>query len=95
MSVGAVVISCFAVTVVTHGGADEHDGRTEEVLATATERSTAFLAVALVALGGAAWLLLVTGLAMARTYPQSAQIRHCSHSGRAGRPMSRPVILWW
>jgi ABC-2 type transport system permease protein len=65
VSVCAVVISCFAVTVVGHGGAEEHDGRTEEVLATATGRSTTFLAVGLVALGGTAWLLLVTGLAMA------------------------------
>jgi ABC-2 type transport system permease protein len=64
VSFGAVVVSCFAVSVVTHGGSDEHDGRTEEVLATATERSTAFLAVVLVALGGVVWLLLVTGLAM-------------------------------
>jgi ABC-2 type transport system permease protein len=65
VSVIAIVISCFAVTVVTHGGVEEHDGRTEEVLATATGRSTTFLAVGLVALGGAAWLLLVTGLGMA------------------------------
>jgi ABC-2 type transport system permease protein len=64
VSVGAVVISCFAVTVVSHGGGEEHDGRTEEVLATATERSAAFLAVVLVALGGVVWLLLVTGVAM-------------------------------
>jgi ABC-2 type transport system permease protein len=64
VSVGAVVISCFAVGVVSHGGGEEHDGRTEEVLATATERSAAFLAVVLVALVGVAWLLLVTGLAM-------------------------------
>lgn len=64
VSVCAVVISCFAVTVVAHGGSEEHDGRTEEVLATATGRSTTFLAVGLVALGGAAWLLAVTGLAM-------------------------------
>jgi ABC-2 type transport system permease protein len=65
VSVGAVVISGFAVSVVAHGGGEEHDGRTEEVLATATERSTAFLAVGLVALGGVVWLLLVTGVAMA------------------------------
>jgi ABC-2 type transport system permease protein len=65
VSVGAVLISGFAVTVVSHGGGEEHDGRTEEVLATATERSTAFLAVVVVALGGAVWLLLVTGVAMA------------------------------
>jgi ABC-2 type transport system permease protein len=65
VSVGAVAVSCFAVAVVSHGGAEEHDGRTEEVLATATERSTAFLAVGLVAMGGVLWLLVVTGLAMA------------------------------
>ncbi|HEX4685828.1 MAG TPA: hypothetical protein VH228_03540 [Nocardioides sp.] len=65
VSVGAIVISCFVAGVVAHGGAEEHDGRTEEVLATATSRSMSFLAVALVALGGAAWLLLVTGTAMA------------------------------
>ncbi len=36
VSVGAIVISCFVATVVGHGGAEERDGRTEEVLATAT-----------------------------------------------------------
>jgi ABC-2 type transport system permease protein len=65
VSIGAIIITCFVATVVGHGGAEERDGRTEEVLATATTRSTAFAAVALVALGGAAWLLLVTGSAMA------------------------------
>ncbi len=65
VSVGALVISCFAVGVISHGGGEEHDGRTEEVLATATERSAAFLAVGIVAFAGVAWLLLVTGLAMA------------------------------
>ena len=57
VSIGAVVISCFVVTVVSHSGDEEQDGRTEAVLATATERSTVFVAVALVALVGAAWLL--------------------------------------
>jgi ABC-2 type transport system permease protein len=65
VSVGAVLITCFVAGVVGHGGSEEHDGRTDEVLATATSRSTAFAAVAVVALGGAAWLLLVTGSAMA------------------------------
>ncbi|HEX4470902.1 MAG TPA: hypothetical protein VH085_02960 [Nocardioides sp.] len=65
VSVGAVVITCFVATVVGHAGAEEQDGRTEEVLATATTRSRAFAAIAVVALGGAAWLLLVTGSAMA------------------------------
>ncbi|MGC4111725.1 MAG: hypothetical protein QM747_15175 [Nocardioides sp.] len=65
VSVGALVITCFVATVVSHGGAEERDGRTEEVLATATSRSRSFVAVAVVALGGAAWLTLVTGAAMA------------------------------
>ena len=48
-----------------HGGADEHDGRTEQVLATATSRSTMFAATLVVALVGATWLLLVSGVAVA------------------------------
>ncbi len=65
ISVLALVVSCFAITVVSHGGSDEHDGRTEQVLATATSRSRAFLATAIVALAGATWLLLVTGVTLA------------------------------
>jgi ABC-2 type transport system permease protein len=65
VSVGAVAISCFAAGVIGHGGAEEADGRTEEVLATATARSSTFAAMAVVALGGGAWLMVVTGVAMA------------------------------
>jgi ABC-2 type transport system permease protein len=68
LSVVAVVVSCFAITVVSHTATDEHDGRTEQVLATATSRSTSFLATFAVALAGATWLLLVTGLAVAVGY---------------------------
>ena len=65
ISVIAVVVTCFAIAVVGHGGSDEHDGRTEQVLATATSRSRAFLATAIVALAGATWLLLVAGVTLA------------------------------
>ncbi|MBV9832710.1 MAG: ABC transporter permease [Marmoricola sp.] len=65
LSVMAVVITCFAITVVGHSGADEHDGRTEQVLATATSRARSYAAVLVVAVLGSAWLLLVTGLAVA------------------------------
>jgi len=65
VSVLSLVVTCFAIAVVNHGGSDEHDGRTEQVLATATSRSRAFLATTLVALGAATWLLLVTGVALA------------------------------
>lgn len=63
-SVTGIVVACFAVIVVGHGGADEHDGRTEEVLATATSRTGTFVAVGAIAMGGATWLLLVIGLAL-------------------------------
>jgi ABC-2 type transport system permease protein len=63
LSISAVVITCFGITVVVRGSADEHDGRTEQVLATATSRSRALVASLTVALGGAAWLLALTGLA--------------------------------
>jgi len=65
LSMIAVVVSCFGIAVVGHGGADEHDGRTEQVLATATSRSTMFAATLVVALVGASWLLLVSGVAVA------------------------------
>ncbi len=65
LSIAAVVITCFGISVVAHASVDEHDGRTEEVLATATSRSRAFWAVVSVAAGGAAWLLAVCGLTTA------------------------------
>jgi ABC-2 type transport system permease protein len=65
ISVLALVVTCFAVAVVNHGGSDERDGRTEQVLATATSRSREFLATTLVALAAVTWLLLVCGVALA------------------------------
>ncbi len=65
LSIVAVLISCFAVTVITRGSAEEHDGRTEQVLATATSRRRVYLATVAVAIGGVTWLLLVAGLSVA------------------------------
>jgi len=65
ISVLALLITCFAVAVIGHGADDEHDGRAEQVLATAASRARLFAAMALVALVGATWLLLVTGLGVA------------------------------
>jgi len=65
ISVLALVVTCFAIAVVGHGGSDEHDGRTEQVLATATSRARAFLATLVVGVLGATWLLLVTGVTLA------------------------------
>jgi ABC-2 type transport system permease protein len=60
-SLVAVVITCFAISVIGHTGGDEADGRTEAVLATATSRSRWFAATALIAFGGILWLLFLLG----------------------------------
>ncbi|WGX94177.1 ABC transporter permease [Nocardioides sp. L-11A] len=64
LSIVAVVLTYFAVTVVSHAGRDEEDGRAELVLATATSRGRWFAASATLALVGTAWLLAVTGLGL-------------------------------
>ena len=65
LSIAGVLVTCFAIAVVGHGAGDERDGRTEQVLATPVTRSRSFVATAAVALGGASWLLLVTGVGAA------------------------------
>jgi ABC-2 type transport system permease protein len=64
-SVVAVIITCFGISAVTRAAGDEHDGRTETVLATATSRAAVLVAVASAALIGSTWLLLVSGAATA------------------------------
>ena len=64
-SVIAVVIACFGIAAVTRAAGDEHDGRTETVLATVTSRAGVLVAVASAALLGSTWLLLVSGAATA------------------------------
>ncbi|GAB7006019.1 multidrug efflux ABC transporter permease [Nocardioides sp. AN3] len=64
LSMVAIVVSCFAVSVLSHAGSDETGGRTEAVLATATSRSRWLLAALLVAVVGSVWLLVVTGLTL-------------------------------
>ncbi|WP_456697539.1 ABC transporter permease [Aeromicrobium sp. P5_D10] len=68
VSILAVVLTAFGVSVVNHSSADERDGRTDHVLATATSRSAPFSATALTALGGTLWLLVVTGAALTLGY---------------------------
>ncbi|KAA1417137.1 hypothetical protein F0U44_18395 [Nocardioides humilatus] len=64
LSMNAVVISYFAVSVVARASSDEASGRTELVLATSTSRSRWLAATILVALVGAGWLMLVTGVGL-------------------------------
>lgn len=65
MSTLALVISCFAVVVTGHAGADEREGRSEQMIATTASRGRVLGAVVLVSLLGATWLLAVNGLALA------------------------------
>lgn len=68
ISMMAVVLTAFGVSVINHSSADERDGRTDQVLATATSRGTAFSATASIALVGSLWLLAVTGVALVLGY---------------------------
>ena len=68
LSILAVVVTCFAVAVVAHGGRDEHQGRTGQVLATATSRAAVFWATAAVAVLGSTWLLALGGVAVGFGY---------------------------
>ena len=65
VSVVALIVTCFGIVVVTHSWSDEQGGRTEQVLAAATSRTRAFAATTIVALGGATWLLVITGIGLA------------------------------
>jgi ABC-2 type transport system permease protein len=64
LSMVAILVTCYAVSVVSHAGRDEVDGRAEEVLSTGTSRGRWLGASLLVALVGSSWLLLVTGLTL-------------------------------
>ena len=68
LSVVAVVVTGFAVAVVGHTAADETAGRTEQVLGAGGSRDAVLGTTAVVALGGAAWLLLVTGASLGLGY---------------------------
>jgi ABC-2 type transport system permease protein len=64
LSVVAMVITCYGITVVTHAAGDEAGERADMVLATGASRVGWFGATALTALGGSVWLLLVTGIGL-------------------------------
>ncbi|MCE5289626.1 MAG: hypothetical protein LLG14_10340 [Nocardiaceae bacterium] len=64
LGVLAIGITCFAITVATHAAEDERSGRSEEVRATAVGRTSVWVATSVMAYVGAAWLVLLTGVAM-------------------------------
>lgn len=62
VSIMAVVVTAYAITVVTRAAAEENDGRAELVLPTSTTRAGVFAATWGLASGGAMVLMLVFGL---------------------------------
>ena len=91
VSVLGLIVTCFAVAVVGHGGSDEHDGRTEQVLATATSRARAFLATLVVGILGATWLLLAAGVALALGVGTDA---HVSFGRLVGSALAQAPAMW-
>ena len=90
----ALVVTCFAIAVVGHGGSDEHDGRTEQVLATATSRSRAFVATLLVALVGVDLAAAGHGVAVALGVRQRHRpLRSAGWWPRRSR--RHPRSGWW
>lgn len=81
LSIVAILVTYFAISVIGHAGNDEASGRAEAVLATATSRSRWFGATAVVAFAGAIWLLVVTGVFLWLGYG-AAGAPAGSHSGR-------------
>ncbi|MCA1981929.1 ABC transporter permease [Nocardioides nematodiphilus] len=61
LSVAGIVVTCFGIMVITHVADDETSGRVELALSTGASRGAWWRAVALAALGGVAWLLVLTG----------------------------------
>ncbi|HEX2895729.1 MAG TPA: ABC transporter permease [Marmoricola sp.] len=91
VSVLGLIVTCFAVAVVGHGGSDEQDGRTEQVLATATSRARAFLATLVVGILGATWLLLVAGVALAVGVGNDAGL---SFGRLVGSALAQAPAMW-
>ncbi|MCW2783955.1 MAG: hypothetical protein JWP74_472 [Marmoricola sp.] len=64
LSIVAVVVTCFGIAVVSRAANDETDGRTDLVMTDAASRGGAFGAIATVAFGGTAWLMVLAGTAI-------------------------------
>lgn len=64
LSVMAVVVAYFAVTVVVHSAHDETEGGAEMVLAAGTGRGRWFCAGLILSVLGTTWLMLLTGVGL-------------------------------
>lgn len=65
LGITAIAISCFGIAVAAHAAEDERSGLSEAVSATRTSRTAVWFGSAAVALAGGAWLMFVTGVAVA------------------------------
>ncbi|TXL57495.1 ABC transporter permease [Aeromicrobium terrae] len=64
LSVSAVVLTCFGISVIAQAGEDERSGRTDELMAAEGSRGAIIGSHLVVALAGSLWLLVVTGVCM-------------------------------
>jgi ABC-2 type transport system permease protein len=67
LSIVAIVIAAFTLSIVVSAATEEEQGRTELVLAAPVGRARVAAATALVSVLGATWLLLVSGIGLAST----------------------------
>lgn len=67
-SIGALVVTVFAISVVSHASHDEQAGLAERTLSSGATRASLFAGTLAVAAGGALWLCLATGLGVAAGY---------------------------
>ena len=86
LPVASIVITCFPISVISHAHQDEEVGRTGLALSTATSRARWFTATGAVAWGGAAWLLLMSGLALWMGY---------AAAGGANAAATMPAAIGW
>lgn len=67
-SIGALVVTAFAIGVVAHTSHDEQTGLAERTLSSGATRRALFAGTLTVAAGGALWLCLATGIGVALGY---------------------------
>jgi ABC-2 type transport system permease protein len=71
-SIGALVVTVFAISVISHASHDEQVGLAERTLSSGSSRASLFAATLAVAAGGALWLCLATGIGVALGYRRDA-----------------------
>jgi len=89
-SIGALVVTAFAISVIAHAAHDEQAGLAERTLSTGATRRSVLGSTLVVAGGGALWLSLATGIGVAIGYHRD--VVPVSFSVLAAAPAALVVI---